>query len=132
VLGTMLLPFQLGVGGRLGRGRQYMPWIDLDDHLGIILHALANPAVRGPVNSVAPNPVPNAAFTDVMGRVLSRPTVLPVPSLAIRGLMGEMGDVLLLQGQRAVPAKAQATGYAFLRPDLEDALRLQLGRFDEG
>ncbi len=132
VLGTMLLPFLAGVGGRLGRGRQYMPWIDLDDHLGIILHALANPSVRGPVNSVAPNPVTNAAFTDVMGRVLSRPTLLPVPSLAIRGLMGEMGQVLLLEGQRAMPAKAEATGYAFLRPDLEDALRMQLGRFEQG
>jgi uncharacterized protein len=132
VLGTMLLPFQLGLGGRLGRGRQYMSWIDLDDHLGLILHAITTPELKGPVNSVAPNPVMNAAFTDVMGRVLSRPTVLPVPSLAIRGLMGEMGVTLLLEGQRGVPAKAKASGYRFLRPDLEDSLRMQLGRFDEG
>jgi uncharacterized protein len=130
VLGTILLPFQLGVGGRLGSGKQYMPWIDLDDHLGIILHALGTPSLKGPVNSVSPNPVPNAAFTDVMGRVLGRPTLLPVPSLAIRGLLGEMGRVLLLEGQRAVPEKARVSGYAFLRPDLEDSLRMQLGRFE--
>jgi uncharacterized protein (TIGR01777 family) len=131
VLGTMLLPFQLGVGGRLGKGRQYMPWIDMDDHLGLILHALADPGVAGPMNAVSPNPVPNAAFTDVLGRVLSRPTLLPVPSLAIRALLGEMGENLLLQGQRAIPEKAQATGYAFLRPELEDSLRMQLGRFSD-
>lgn len=130
VLGTMLLPFQLGVGGRLGNGRQYMPWIDIDDQVGLILHALAHPGVSGPLNATAPNPVPNAAFTDVLGRVLSRPTLLPVPGFAIRTLLGEMGQALLLEGQRAVPERAQATGYAFLRPDLEDALRVQLGRFE--
>jgi uncharacterized protein len=131
VLGTMLLPFRLGVGGRLGRGRQYMSWIDLDDHLGVILHALGAETLRGPLNSVAPHPVPNAAFTDVLGRVLRRPTLLPVPSLAIRGLFGEMGDALLLQGQRVLPDRARETGYRYLRPDLEDALRFQLGRFDD-
>ena len=131
VLGTMLLPFKIGVGGRLGSGRQYMPWIDLDDHLGLILHALGHPEVSGPMNATAPNPVPNAAFTDVMGRVLGRPTLLPVPGFAIRTLMGEMGDELLLQGQRAVPEKARSTGYVFLRPELEDALRVQLGRFGD-
>lgn len=131
VLGTMLLPFQLGVGGRLGNGRQYMPWIDIDDQVGLVLHALADPGVAGPMNAVAPHPVPNAAFTDVLGRVLSRPTLLPVPAFAIRTLLGEMGEALLLEGQRAVPEKAQATGYDFLRPELEDSLRMQLGRFGD-
>jgi uncharacterized protein len=130
MLGTVLLPFKLGVGGRLGSGRQYVSWIDLDDHLGLILHALANPGVEGAMNSTAPNPVPNAAFTDVMGRVLGRLTLLPVPGFAIRSLLGEMGEELLLQGQRVVPAKARATGYVFLRPELEDSLRVQLGRFE--
>jgi len=131
MLGTVLLPFKLGVGGRLGSGRQYVSWVDLDDHLGIILHALANTRVEGPLNSTAPNPVPNAAFTDVLGRVLGRPTLLPVPGFAIRTLLGEMGEELLLQGQRVVPEKARRTGYAFLRPEIEDALRLQLGRFED-
>ena len=128
VLGTLLLPFQLGVGGRLGSGRQYMSWIDLDDHLGLILHALRVPEVRGALNATAPNPVPNAAFTDVLGRVLGRPTVLPVPALAIRTLLGEMGEELLLQGQRVSPELALRSGFTFLRPHLEDALRFQLGR----
>lgn len=131
VLGTVLLPFQIGVGGRLGSGRQYMPWIDLDDEVGLILHLLRTPELRGPVNAVAPNAVPNASFTNVLGRVLNRPTILPVPSLAIRALLGEMGKALLLQGQRAVPQRALSSGYSFLFPDLEDSLRHQLGRTHE-
>lgn len=130
LLGTVLLPFNLGLGGRLGSGRQYMSWIDLDDETGLILHAIREPSLRGPVNAAAPNPVPNAAFTDVLGRVLGRPTVLPVPSMAIRILLGEMGKELLLSGQRLVPEQARATGYGFMFPDLEDSLRHQLGRPD--
>jgi uncharacterized protein len=131
VLGTVLLPFQLGVGGRLGSGAQFMSWIDLDDELGLILHALMNPQVRGALNATAPNPVPNASFTDVLGRVLGRPTLLPVPSLAVRGLLGEMGRELLLFSQRVSPQQAHRTGFTFLRPDLEDALRFQLGREED-
>jgi uncharacterized protein len=132
VLGTVVLPFQVGVGGRLGSGRQYMPWIDLDDEVGLILHILRTPELRGPVNAVAPNPVPNASFTNVLGRVLKRPTILPAPSIAIRAVLGEMGKALLLEGQRAVPQRALSSGYAFLFPDLEDSLRHQLGRTHEG
>ncbi|TVP57085.1 MAG: TIGR01777 family protein [Gemmatimonadales bacterium] len=128
VLGTLLLPFRSGVGGRVGKGTQYMSWIDLDDHLGLILHAIRRDAVSGAMNATAPSPLPNAAFTDVLGRVLRRPTLIPVPSPAVKALMGEMGTELLLFGQRAVPAKAEATGFEFLRPDLEDALRFHLGR----
>jgi uncharacterized protein len=131
VLGTVLLPFQFGVGGRLGSGTQFMSWIDLDDELGLILHALMNPQVRGALNATAPNPVPNASFTDVLGRVLGRPTLLPVPSLAVRGLLGEMGRELLLFSQRVSPEQADRTGFTFLRPHLEDALRFQLGREED-
>lgn len=128
VLGTILLPFRLGAGGRLGNGRQYMSWIDIDDHVALILHALRRSDVRGPMNAVAPNALPNAAFTDVLGRVLGRPTLIPVPSLAIRAMLGQMGEELLLYGQRTVPEKARATGFRFLYEDVEDSLRFQLGR----
>jgi len=127
-LGRMLPPFKAGLGGRIGSGRQYMSWIDLDDQIGLIHHALTRPGVSGPLNATAPNPVPNTGFTDTLGRVLNRPTVLPLPSLAIRGLLGEMGLELLLKGARVVPRKAQETGYEFLLPTLEDSLRFQLGR----
>jgi uncharacterized protein len=128
VLGTVLLPFQLGVGGRLGSGRQFMSWIDMDDELGLILHAIQRGEVRGGLNATAPNPVPNASFTDVLGRVLGRPTLLPVPALALRALLGEMGEELLLKGQRVLPEQALRTGFTFFRPHLEDSLRFQLGR----
>lgn len=127
-LEKMLLPFRMGVGGRLGSGRQYMSWIDADDQIGLLHHALVNRDVRGPVNATAPGPVPNAAFTDALGRVLGRPTVLPLPSLAVKASMGEMGETLLLQGQRARPEAALASGFDFHFPDLESSLRHQLGR----
>jgi uncharacterized protein len=128
VLGTLLLPFRSGVGGRVGNGRQYMSWIDHDDHLGLIHHAITQDGVRGPVNATAPSPLTNAAFTDVLGRVLRRPTLIPVPRPAIRALMGQMGEELLLHGQRVMPEVARETGFHFLRPDLEASLRFQLGR----
>lgn len=126
VLGTILLPFRAGLGGRAGSGTQYVPWIDLDDVVGLILHAIAHPGVRGPLNATAPAPVTNAAFTDVLGRILDRPTLIPVPALAIRVLLGEMGVELILSGQRALPERALASGYQFRFGDLEDALRHQL------
>lgn len=127
-LATMLPAFQLGLGGRMGSGRQYVSWIDLDDHVGIILHALRTPELRGAVNSSSPNPVPNGSFADVLGRVLGRPTVIPLPSLAVKALLGQMGEELLLAGNRVVPERALKSGYAFLFSDLEDSLRHQLGR----
>jgi len=130
-LPAMRLPFQFGAGGRLGSGRQYMPWIDIDDELGLCLHAIASASVHGAMNAAAPEPLQNGEFSTVLGRVLRRPALLPVPDLAIRILLGEMGEALLLQGQRAIPAKALATGYAFLRPDLQESLRTQLGRFTD-
>jgi hypothetical protein len=127
-LGTMLLPFKMGVGGRLGSGRQYVSWIDLDDQVGLIYHALRTGQVRGALNATAPHPVTNASFTDTLGRVLGRPTLIPVPALGVKGLFGEMGEALLLHGARVLPRKAEATGFEFRYPGLEDSLRFQLGR----
>ncbi len=126
-LGEMLLPFKLGAGGRLGSGRQYMSWIDLDDHVAVILHALRDEGLRGPVNAVAPHPVTNATFTSALGRVLGRPTIIPVPALAVRAAFGEMGEELLLQGQRVLPAKLAERGFRFAFESVEESLRFQLG-----
>ncbi len=130
-LGTLVLPFKVGVGGRLGSGRQYVSWIDLDDEVGLIYHALQTPGLRGPMNATAPHPVTNATFTDTLGRVLGRPTLIPVPALAVKALFGEMGEALLLDGVRAFPRKAQETGFEFRYPGLEESLRYQLGRAEQ-
>ena len=127
-LGTMLLPFKIGVGGRIGSGRQYVSWIDHDDLLGLIVHLIHTPAIRGAVNATAPYPVPNSTFTDTLGRVLERPTLIPVPGLAVRALFGEMGTEMLLKGQRVQPAMAENSGFEFMYPGLEESLRHQLGR----
>ncbi len=129
-LGQMLLPFKMGAGGRLGSGKQYMSWIDLDDLIGMIYHALYEGSLRGVVNATAPTPVPNAAFTSALGRVLGRPTVLPVPSIAVKAVFGELGKEALLWGQRAIPQKALSSGFKFFSEGLEDSLRFQLGRMD--
>jgi uncharacterized protein (TIGR01777 family) len=127
-IGKMLPLFKAGLGGRIGSGRQYMSWIDLDDQVGLIHHALTRPGVSGPLNATAPNPVPNATFTDALGRVLGRPTLVPLPSFAVSGMLGEVGTELLLKGARVIPKKAEETGYEFLFPNLEDSLRFQLGK----
>jgi len=127
-LQRMLPAFRMGVGGRLGSGRQYMSWIAMDDLIGIILHLLATPSLRGPVNAVAPNPVTNREFTKTLGRVLHRPTICPAPAFAIRLGLGEMGQELLLASTRVEPAKLNASGYAFQHPHLEGALRSLLGQ----
>ncbi|MYJ68831.1 MAG: TIGR01777 family protein [Gemmatimonadetes bacterium] len=126
-LGTMLLPFKMGIGGRLGTGRQYVSWIDHDDLVGLIFHAIATPSLRGPVNATAPHPVPNATFTTILGRVLKRPTLLPVPSLAVKGMFGEMGKTLLLEGARVLPEAASRSGFRFDFEGLEESLAYQLG-----
>jgi uncharacterized protein (TIGR01777 family) len=127
-LGTMLLPFKLGIGGRLGSGRQYVSWIDLDDVTGLIYHALVTKGVKGPLNVTAPHPVSNSTFTDTLGRVLGRPTLIPVPPLGLKAIFGEMGKALLLDGARVVPEKAESSGYEFRYPTLEESLRFQLGK----
>jgi uncharacterized protein (TIGR01777 family) len=127
-LATMLLPFQLGAGGVLGPGTQYVSWIDLDDVLGAILHGLTSDTVRGAVNAVAPTPVTNRIFTRVLGRILHRPTLIPVPAAAARLVLGEMADEMLLASTRVDPARLRETGFVFRHPDLEGALRYTLGR----
>jgi hypothetical protein len=128
MLEKMLVPFRMGIGGRVGSGRQYVPWLDLDDMTGIILHAIMDEKLQGPVNVCAPHPVPNATFADVLGRVLGRPTLIPVPALAVKAALGEMGRETILAGQRAEPARLLQSGYSFLFRGLEESLRFQLGR----
>lgn len=127
-LAKMLLPFKLGGGGRVGSGRQYWSWISIDDAAGAILHALMTDNLRGPVNAVAPNPVTNQEFTKTLGRVLGRPTVMPMPAFAARLALGEMADELLLASARVEPKKLLRSGYDFRQPTLEAALRHLLGR----
>lgn len=121
-LKKMLPPFRMGVGGKVGSGKQWMSWIALDDVVGGIQFALANDSIRGPVNFVAPVPVTNAEFTKTLGKVLSRPTIFPIPAFAIKLLFGEMGEALLLGGQRVAPERLIAEGYEFSYPQLEQAL----------
>lgn len=130
-LGSMLLPFKLGVGGRLGTGRQFVSWIDHDDLLGLVLHAVTTPSLRGPVNAVAPHPVSNATFATALGRALGRPTLVPVPSLAVKAMFGEMGVALLLQGARVLPEAAQESGFRFAFEGIEESLAFQLGRLGD-
>lgn len=127
-LAKMLLPFKLCLGGKIGSGRQWMSWIAIDDVVGAIIHALDHSDLRGPVNVVAPQAVTNAEYTKALGRVLSRPTIFPMPALAARTAFGQMGDELLLASQRVQPAKLLASGYAFKYPALEGALRHVLNR----
>ncbi len=127
-LQKMLLPFKIGAGGVVGNGSQYWSWIALDDVVGAIQHALTDDSLSGPVNCVAPDPPTNREFTKALGRVLNRPTVLPVPAFGARLLLGEMGTELLLASTRVVPKKLQAAGYPFRHAGLEDALRHALGK----
>jgi uncharacterized protein (TIGR01777 family) len=121
-LKKMLPPFRMGLGGKIGSGRQWMSWIDLDDEIGAVRHILANESVRGPVNSVSPHPVTNAEFTTTLASVLSRPTIFPMPAFAARLVFGQMGEELLLGSQRVEPVKLMASGYVFQKPDLRLAL----------
>jgi uncharacterized protein (TIGR01777 family) len=126
MLQVMLLPFKLGVGGKLGSGRQWLSWIALEDAVGVIRFGMATETLRGPVNAMDPNPVRNEEFTRTLGRVLGRPTLLPVPEFALRLAPGEMGENTVLASQRAVPKRLLDAGYRFRYPHLEDALRAAL------
>jgi uncharacterized protein (TIGR01777 family) len=121
-LAKMLLPFKLGVGGRIGSGQQWMSWVTLEDVAGILRFALENRAVPGAVNVVAPGALRNAEFTKELARALHRPALFPAPAFALRLMLGEMADALLLSSQRVVPRKLQQLGYRFLHPDLAVAL----------
>ncbi len=127
-LGQMLLPFQIGVGGRLGSGKQYLSWIDNDDLIAAIYHVLMTDSLQGPVNATAPHPVTNSTFTAALGRTLSRPTVLPVPALAVRMAFGQLGTEALLWGQRVLPEKLTESGFTFFYEGVEGSMRFQLGR----
>jgi hypothetical protein len=122
-LKPMLPPFRLGLGGRVGSGRQYWSWIALDDVIGAMLFLLQNDSLRGPVNAVGPAPVRNAEFVRVLGEVLHRPTIFPLPEWLVKTLLGEMGKELLLTSARVVPAKLNAAGYGFAYAELRQALR---------
>lgn len=121
-LPEMLLPFKWGVGGPVGSGRQYWPWIHRDDWIGIVRWAIRTADASGAVNATAPSPVTNAAFARALGQALHRPSFLPAPGFALRLLLGEMADSLLLSGQRAVPQRAELGGYGFSYRTVEAAL----------
>ena len=127
-LAKLLLPFKLGGGGILGSGKQWMSWIALDDVAGAILHTLHTHALSGAVNTVAPHPVTNREFTKTLGKVLGRPTILPMPAFAAKLAFGEMAEALLLASQRVSSDTLVNSGYTFRHPDLEGALRFMLGK----
>ena len=122
-LPKIVRPFQYGVGGSLGSGRHWMSWVALEDVAAVLRLALENKTIRGPINVVSPQPVRNADFTSCLARVLHRPAWFPAPAFALRMVLGEMADALLLASQRVEPAYLKNLGYRFLQPDLETALR---------
>jgi uncharacterized protein len=122
-LAKLLPPFRMGIGGKIGSGKQWMSWIALDDVVGGIKFALANDSIRGPINFVAPTPVTNREFTKTLGKALSRPTIFPIPAFGLRLLFGEMADALLLSSQRVEPSKLREADYQFEYSELAIALR---------
>ena len=122
----MLLPFRLGLGGVVGSGQQYMSWIAHRDVVAALRHLAGCETASGPFNLVAPNPVRNAEFTRTLGRVLGRPTVMPLPAFAVRTLFGEMGQEILLSGARVSGERLSASGFETTHAELESALRSEL------
>ncbi len=122
-LAKMLLPFKMGAGGRVGSGRQWMSWIDMQDMVGAIQHIIKTDLLQGPVNMVAPKPVTNAEFTKTLASVLSRPAIFPLPSFVVKVLFGEMGETVLLEGQRVEPSKLVGSGYPFRFRELRASLK---------
>ena len=123
MLGKMLTPFKMGMGGKVGSGKQYISWVAIDDVVGVIKLALADESIHGPLNVVSPNRVTNEEFTKTLGGVLSRPTVMTIPAFAARLAFGEMADEMLMVSQRVTPKKLNDAGYQFKYPELESALR---------
>ena len=121
-LKKMLMPFKLGLGGKIGDGKQYWSWIAIDDLIEIIYYLLKNKNLEGPVNAVSPNPVTNSEFTRALGQVLNRPTLIPLPAFAARGLLGEMADETMLSSTRVIPQKLLDAGFKFKYMDLKNAL----------
>ncbi|MBI2212036.1 MAG: TIGR01777 family protein [Acidobacteria bacterium] len=127
-LGRMLLPFRMGVGGRLGSGQQWMSWIHVDDLVAMFAWVIASGSARGVYNATAPEPVTNAELTRTLARALHRPALFPAPAFALRATLGEMAEPLLLQGARIVPARALREGFRFAQPRLGEALANLLAR----
>jgi hypothetical protein len=125
-LAKMLLPFKLGLGGVIGSGNQYLSWITLDDLVRAVQFVIDQDSLQGPVNAVAPNPVTNREFTKTLGRVLHRPTFMPMPAFAARLAFGEMADEMLLGGARVLPKALMAANFSFAFPQLDPALRYLL------
>ncbi len=121
-LSKMLLPFKMGVGGKVGSGKQYMSWIVLSDLVKIIDFCLKDSRASGPINAVAPDSVTNYTFTKTLGKVLHRPTIFPLPGFIVRVVFGEMGEELLLRGTRVVPQRLQELEFKYEYPQLEEAL----------
>ncbi|MFL2859781.1 MAG: DUF1731 domain-containing protein, partial [Pontiellaceae bacterium] len=122
-LKKMLPPFKFGGGGILGSGNQYMSWISLEDEINAIIFILNDSSLSGPINLTAPHPVNNKEFTKILGKVLKRPTILPLPSFIARFLFGEMADAILLTGNRVLPNKLIDAGYTFTHSKLDEALK---------
>ena len=127
MLAKLLTPFKMGMGGKVGSGKQYISWVAIEDAVNAIKLALNDESIRGPLNVVSPNPVTNEVFTKTLGHVLSRPTALAMPAFAVRLAFGEMADEMLLTSQRVIPKKLNDAGYEFQQPQLEGALRHHLG-----
>jgi uncharacterized protein (TIGR01777 family) len=122
-LPQMLPPFRFGAGGPVGSGRQYWPWIHREDWVALVTWAIRTPGASGAINATAPAPVTNAEFARALGRAMHRPAFMPAPAFALRLLLGEMADALLLSGQNAVPARAEQLGFRFRYIDVNEALR---------
>jgi uncharacterized protein len=127
LLSRLLTPFEFGLGGRSGSGRQWMSWIERDDLVRLIAHAIATPSLSGPVNATAPAPVTNKVFTQELARALRRPAFLWIPSALLHRVAGDFADELLLGGQRVLPDKAETSGFRFRHPTLRHALSAILG-----
>ena len=126
-LPKLALPFRLFAGGRVGSGDQYWSWIHRDDWTRMVRWAIDTPAIKGPINLTAPAPVTNREFTQALARALHRPALAPAPAFALRILLGEMADAMILSGQRVLPEKATMNGFEFRYPDLDSALRAIYG-----
>ena len=122
-LSKILPPFNMGLGGKIGSGEQWMPWIHLEDLVGIILHCIEHDDINGAINGTSPNPLTNQNFTKILGLVLNRPTFMSIPAAIIKLLMGQMGVELLLSGKKILPVKITDKGYQFQYPELENALQ---------
>lgn len=125
-LAIMRLPFKLGLGGRIGSGEQFMPWIHIDDHVRAIYVALTNEALDGPVNSASPDPVRNREFTATLADVMNRPAFLPAPAFGAKLVFGQMAEEVILASMRVVPARLKEAGFGWIYPELDQALRAEL------